>query len=82
MPSRAELGVDAFFASRAGVCVYVKVDGRDFRVQFAAPDAHGTVSEGGEGVSADKALQLARAALAKHGAALNGLFEKVARART
>ena len=60
MPSGTEPGVEAFFASRGGVCVYVKVEGHNFRVQFAAPDAHGTVSEGADGPAADKALTLAR----------------------
>jgi len=81
MSSIAEPDAEAFFASRGGVCVYVKVDGRNFRVQFAAPEAHGIVSEG-EGPAADKALKLARSALEKHAPALAGLFEKIARART
>lgn len=81
MSSAAEPEAEAFFASRAGVCVYVKVAGQNFRVQFVAPDADGTVSEG-DGPAADKALLLARSAMKKHAPALTGLFEQVARDRT
>lgn len=81
MSPTTEPDADAFFASRQGVCVYVNVEGHNFRVLFAAPDAHGTVSEG-EGPAADKALKLARSAMQKNGPALAGLFEQVARART
>ena len=82
MPTGAEPDVEAFFASRGGVCVYVKVEGHNFRVQFADPDAHGTVSEGADGPAAERALKLARSALTKHSLALADLFDKVARGRT
>jgi hypothetical protein len=82
MPSGVEPDVEAFFASRGGVCVYVKVQGHTFRVQFADPNAHGTVSEGADGPAAERALELARSALTKHSVALAGLFDQVARGRT
>ena len=82
MPSGAEPAVEAFFASRGGVCVYVRVEGHNFRVQFADREAHGTVSEGADGPAADKALKLARSALNKHADSLADLFDKVARGRT
>ncbi|HKY39304.1 MAG TPA: hypothetical protein VJN18_25375 [Polyangiaceae bacterium] len=77
----AEPQPDDFFTSRSGVCVYVKVHTHTFRVQFATADSQGVVTEGtAEG--AEVALQLARAAVQKHQAALAVLFENVARRLT
>ena len=81
LPTSTEPGAEAFFASRGGVCVYVKVHDHNFRVQFATVDAHGTVSPD-EQRGADQALEVARAALREHRHALGDLFDKVARART
>lgn len=74
-PSQAE-----FFASAEGVCVYVNIRGRAFRVQFESPDgpvpARGTTEHG-----ADEAVELARRAFAKHRADLTLLFLLVERER-
>jgi hypothetical protein len=71
----------AFFASRSGVCVYVTVRGRAYRVQFAAPDAMGVVA-GELAHDTDEALRLARSALQRHHATLATLFQKVAQKQT
>lgn len=72
---------EQFFASRSGVCVYVTIQRRAFRIRFASMDAHGVVAEG-QGDGADDALHLARTALHQHSATLAPLFEKVARRMT
>lgn len=79
--STAELAADSFFASRAGVCVYVTIGKHRFRVQFADARAHGVVTEG-EREGADEAVRVARTALREHEAALVPLFAKVARSVT
>jgi hypothetical protein len=81
MATAVELQPEEFFASRSGVCVYVKLRGQTFRVQFASADAHGVVTEG-TSPDAAAALDLAKAALHKHQAELAPLFEKVARGTT
>ncbi|HKY38454.1 MAG TPA: hypothetical protein VJN18_21070 [Polyangiaceae bacterium] len=81
MATSAELHPEDFFASRSGVCVYVTLRGQTFRVQFASADAHGVVTEG-TSPEAAAALDLAKAALQKHQAALAPLFEKVSRGTT
>jgi hypothetical protein len=48
MSRSRELKIQNFFASRAGVCVYVAVGARTFRIQFATPDSLGVVVEGGQ----------------------------------
>lgn len=81
--SGSDLRLESFFASRSGVCVYVTVAKRAFRVQFAAPDAIGVVADHGhEAESAEEARRVARLALREHAQALAPLFEKVARAMT
>jgi hypothetical protein len=83
MPAETELKFESFFASRSGVCVYVNVGKRAFRVQFATPDAIGVVVEGGsDGDGAKEARHLAAAALRRHASALAPLFAKVAKAIT
>lgn len=77
----SKLGAGDFFASRAGVCVYVKGRRGVFRVQFAAPDAHGVVQDD-DREGAAEALEVARAALRRHATQLAPLFEEVARKRT
>lgn len=81
MPEVHELKAERFFASRSGVCVYVVVGTRAFRVQFASVDSRGVVVEGGtEG--AEEACRIARHAMQQHLTGLAPLFEKVARATT
>ena len=65
-----------FFASAAGVCVYVNVRGRAFRVQFESPDGPATVQRTTEH-GADEAVAAASLALDKHKAELTPLFERV-----
>jgi hypothetical protein len=81
MAAGTELHPEEFFASRSGVCVYVTLRGQTFRVQFVSADAHGVVTEG-TSQDAAAALDLAKAALQKHQAALAPLFEKVLRGMT
>jgi hypothetical protein len=76
-----EPSVGEFFASRSGVCVYVRVRGKTFRVQFARIDADGIVAEDTQ-PGALEALECARLAIRKHQAELAHLFEKVARGQT
>jgi hypothetical protein len=76
-----EVTADSFFASRSGVCVYVRVGKQKFRVQFADAEANGVVT-GGEREGADEALRVARSALQRHAAELVPLFAKVARSIT
>ena len=81
MVTSTEPKPEDFFVSRSGVCVYVACGGQTYRVQFAAPDAHGVVTEGLP-QGADEALALARTALLKHRETLSKLFEEVALRRT
>jgi hypothetical protein len=81
MVTASEIKVEHFFASRGGVCVYVTVRRRAFRVQFASPQAQGVVAEA-EHADAEEALGLARAALERYAVGLTPLFEKVARGMT
>jgi len=81
MPPAGNAKVERFFATRLGVCVYVTIQGRSFRVRFASIDADGVVIEGmGEG--AEDARVIARAALQRRATSLAPLFEKVSRGRT
>lgn len=70
-----------FFVSRSGVCVYVTVQSRTFRVQFVTATAQGVVADQPH-EGADQALDLARSALQRHEAKLAPLFEKAARKAT
>ena len=81
MVTNPELKAEDFFATRSGVCVYVPLRGQTYRVQFAATDAIGVVTEGSP-QGAEEALELARTALVKHRVALAKLFEEVALRRT
>jgi hypothetical protein len=81
MHGSSELKLENFFASRAGVCVYVMVGRRSYRVQFVDANAEGVVVEGGR-EGAEAARQVARRAMREHAAGLARLFEKVARAMT
>jgi hypothetical protein len=82
MQAQAEPTAADFFASRAGVCVYVRVAGRAIRVRFASTDAQGSVAEALPAADAEQAVKVARAALDKYRDALAPLFEKVARGQT
>jgi hypothetical protein len=53
-----ELTADEFFASADGVCLYVNVRGRAFRVRFDSPDGPG-FAQGTTDVGADEALAIA-----------------------
>lgn len=81
MAESNELQLESFFASRSGVCVYVTVGKRAFRVQFADASSQGVVVEGGQ-EGAEEARRIARRGLQQHAAALAPLFEKVARSLT
>lgn len=81
MSVAGEVTLESFFASRNGVCVYVTVGKRIFRVQFVDANAHGVVVEGGSD-GAEEACRIARLALREHAKDLTPLFEKVARALT
>jgi CheY-like chemotaxis protein len=81
MSSSGELKVESFFASRAGVCVYVPVGARTFRIEFATPDSLGITADGGHD-GAEEACRVARRALSRHFEQLTPLFEKVDQART
>jgi CheY-like chemotaxis protein len=81
MSPSGELKVENFFASRAGVCVYVAVGSRTFRIQFATPDCLGIAADGGHD-GAEEACRVARRALSLHFEQLNPLFQKVDQART
>ena len=76
--SPSDLNAGNFFASRAGVCVYVTVRNRPLRVQFAAPDGRGVVVEGPD-EDAEEALRIARSALSLRAAEIAPLFDKVGR---
>jgi len=81
MPATGNVKVEQFFASRTGVCVYVTVQHRLFRVRFVSIDAQGIVVDG-QGEGAEDARRAARAALQQHAARLAPLFEKASRAKT
>lgn len=72
-----ELEPGNFFASRKGVCVYVQVAMRTFRVQFTSPNLAATVEGGLEIEGAEEARRIAGLALERHARALAPLFEKV-----
>ena len=67
---------EEFFASEAGVCVYVNIRGRAFRVLFESPEGPTTAS-GTSDVGADEAIAIATEVLSKHRAQLEPLFERV-----
>ena len=71
---------DAFFASRAGVCVYVMVQGRSIRVCFPSPGAEGRIEDGGTAEQSAAALAAATAAFASYRDALKPLFAQIAEA--
>ena len=80
MTSVVEPKAHEFFASRSGVCVYVKVQGHAVRVQFATMDALGVAENASAG--AEEAVTVARTALQRHRSELAPLFEQVARRMT
>lgn len=75
METDGELKPEAFFVSRAGVCVYVTIGRENIRVQFETIDGEGKVTDPSQ-VGALRAIQLARQALHLHREALAPLFEK------
>jgi hypothetical protein len=75
METDGELKPEAFFVSRAGVCVYVTIGRENIRVQFESIDDEGRVADASQ-EGAPRAIQLARQALHAHRAALGPLFEK------
>jgi hypothetical protein len=79
--SASEPPLGAFFISRTGVCVYVYVQGKRYRVQFTDPRAHGVVT-GPDDSGGERALTLARAALERHRAELGQLFDRLAHRTT
>jgi hypothetical protein len=79
MSGSGELKLENFFASRAGVSVYVAVAARTFRVEFANPDSFGVAVNGGHD-GAEEACLIARRALTRHADGLAPLFQKVLRA--
>ena len=81
MTAAGNVKVEQFFASRLGVCVYVTIEHRSFRVRFSSIDAQGVVVEG-QGEGAEDARVIARAALRRRAVSLAPLFEKVSRGRT
>jgi hypothetical protein len=74
-----EPAADEFFATSGGVCVYVNVHARAFRVQFATPDAPGSAGDT-SAAGASEAIAVARAAFVKHREKLTPLFERIAEA--
>jgi hypothetical protein len=80
MAASAELKIESFFASRSGVCVYVTVGKRSYRVQFVDAASEGVVVDGGQG--AETARRIALHAMRQHATGLAPLFAKVARAHT
>jgi hypothetical protein len=78
MHQAVEPTAEEFFASPGGVCVYVSMGGRVFRVEFDSPDVPGVVREA-TAVGAAEALAAATRALDKHRTQLQSLFERVAR---
>lgn len=81
MHGSSELKLENFFASRVGVCVYVTVGRRAFRVQFTDANSEGVVVDG-DREGSEEARRIARVAMREHAAGLAPLFEKVARAVT
>jgi hypothetical protein len=81
MPESTELKLENFFASRSGVCVYVTVGKRSYRVQFVDATSIGVVVEGGQD-DAEVARAIAHHAMRQHVLGLRHLFEKVSRATT
>lgn len=67
-----------FFASTTAVCVYAEVKGIGVRVEFAAPDAAGTVRLGSSDICT-RALALATTAFHAHREQLLPLFERLGR---
>jgi hypothetical protein len=80
MATGTELKAEQFFASRSGVCVYVTVQSRVFRIHFTSFNERGVVET--QGAGAEDARAIAQAAFQQHAAALAPLFEKVARNAT
>jgi hypothetical protein len=76
----AEPSAADFFASPGGVCIYVTIGGRAFRVQFESPEGPPITSETTQ-PGADKAVAMASHAFAKHRVELTRLFEQVERER-
>jgi hypothetical protein len=68
---------EEFFASAAGVCVYVNAGGRAFRVQFDSLDGAGLV-QGMINDSAVEALAVATTARDRYKSQLAPLFLRVA----
>lgn len=81
MPVTSELSAEHFFATRAGVCVYVTLQRRVFRVRFVSAEAQGVVVQGHPD-GAEEARAVAQAAVERLGPTLRPLFEKVARGTT
>lgn len=71
-----EPSAEQFFASAAGVCVYVKIGHRVVRVQFESLGGPGTV-EGDLDAIARDALAAASAAFERHADQLRPLFERI-----
>jgi hypothetical protein len=80
MPDAHDLKLESFFASRSGVCVYVTVGKRTFRIQFVDAQADGVVDSNEEG--AEEARRIARQGMERHVHGLAPLFARVARAKT
>jgi hypothetical protein len=77
MHESVELSAGEFFASATGVCVYVNLAGRAFRVQFDSADGPG-VARGTTEVGAAEAVVVATRALEKYRTQLRPLFDRVA----
>jgi hypothetical protein len=65
-----------FFASSSGVCVYINLGGRAFRVEFSSVDSEG-VAPGATGDGVEAAIVAAAAALQRHKLELEPLFARV-----
>jgi hypothetical protein len=72
-----EPSAEEFFASETGVCVYVNVDGRAFRVQFASLDDAPTARGIGT-VGVEEAIAAASSARERYRAKLEPLFLQIA----
>ena len=75
METGGDLKPEAFFVSRAGVCVYVTIGKANIRVQFDSIDHDGKVADPSQ-EGAPRAIQIARQALQAHRDALTPLFDK------
>jgi hypothetical protein len=75
-PPLLEPAAKDFFASAEGVCVYVNVRGRAFRVRFETPDGPPSIS-GTTQKGSEEAAALAGRALVKHRDELAHLFQQV-----